>query len=216
MSYYQIVSNINDLLGNKGLLKLPNYIIEKFVETDHIKRVIDEIVDKYISGENILIEGPPGVGKTAILIIVLKKILDRGFKIAYLLDGATNISNKHISEGILIFCDDLTKYNAQTIRSIIVNRVTGIIATARSKELDYLEKKGIFVRKYFTSFKIQKMQQHVLQKILINYANAENITVDEEAINVIVKKADGLPIYCLLYTSPSPRDLSTSRMPSSA
>ena len=27
---------------------------------------------------------------------------------------------------------------------------------------------------------------------------------------------DGLPITCLLYTSPSPRDLSTSRMPSSA
>ena len=26
----------------------------------------------------------------------------------------------------------------------------------------------------------------------------------------------GLPIPCLLYTSPSPRDLSTSRMPSSA
>ena len=25
-----------------------------------------------------------------------------------------------------------------------------------------------------------------------------------------------MPIYCLLYTSPSPRDLSTSRMPSSA
>ena len=26
----------------------------------------------------------------------------------------------------------------------------------------------------------------------------------------------GVPFYCLLYTSPSPRDLSTSRMPSSA
>ena len=29
-------------------------------------------------------------------------------------------------------------------------------------------------------------------------------------------KAFALPLFCLLYTSPSPRDLSTSRMPSSA
>ena len=32
----------------------------------------------------------------------------------------------------------------------------------------------------------------------------------------IAKACDGTYIGCLLYTSPSPRDLSTSRMPSSA
>ena len=47
-----------------------------------------------------------------------------------------------------------------------------------------------------------------------------------EAIDMILRKAtehgvaagihNGTPEYCLLYTSPSPRDLSTSRMPSSA
>ena len=30
------------------------------------------------------------------------------------------------------------------------------------------------------------------------------------------KKLDGLPLICLLYTSPSPRDRTRSRMPSSA
>ena len=39
-------------------------------------------------------------------------------------------------------------------------------------------------------------------------------TLFEEIIRAC--KASGLPIACLLYTSPSPRDLSTSRMPSSA
>ena len=32
----------------------------------------------------------------------------------------------------------------------------------------------------------------------------------------VVEEAPELPLPCLLYTSPSPRDLSTSRMPSSA
>eukprot|EP00831_Metopus_contortus_P028711 TRINITY_DN23780_c0_g1_i3.p2 TRINITY_DN23780_c0_g1~~TRINITY_DN23780_c0_g1_i3.p2 ORF type:complete len:115 (-),score=21.21 TRINITY_DN23780_c0_g1_i3:127-471(-) len=38
------------------------------------------------------------------------------------------------------------------------------------------------------------------------------------ALSSCIKDANksGLNIYCLLYTSPSPRDLSTSRMPSSA
>ena len=34
-------------------------------------------------------------------------------------------------------------------------------------------------------------------------------------INILRQERD-VPIACLLYTSPSPRDLSTSRMPSSA
>ena len=39
--------------------------------------------------------------------------------------------------------------------------------------------------------------------------------VDEEPF-LIQKEIQDLNIRCLLYTSPSPRDLSTSRMPSSA
>ena len=53
------------------------------------------------------------------------------------------------------------------------------------------------------------------------------LDTEREQIDVFVDHASGtkfccpvceksLSIYCLLYTSPSPRDLSTSRMPSSA
>ena len=38
----------------------------------------------------------------------------------------------------------------------------------------------------------------------------------QEGIDVMDIKIDAMYINCLLYTSPSPRDLSTSRMPSSA
>ena len=38
----------------------------------------------------------------------------------------------------------------------------------------------------------------------------------EVDLTVVIASQEGVPGVCLLYTSPSPRDLSTSRMPSSA
>ena len=38
----------------------------------------------------------------------------------------------------------------------------------------------------------------------------------EGLFRFVIRRPDGNDIFCLLYTSPSPRDLSTSRMPSSA
>ena len=43
---------------------------------------------------------------------------------------------------------------------------------------------------------------------------ATNGTVPKQLADIFVRRAEGGA--CLLYTSPSPRDLSTSRMPSSA
>ena len=44
----------------------------------------------------------------------------------------------------------------------------------------------------------------------------EKLLVGDLAINLLAGADEGDPVDCLLYTSPSPRDLSTSRMPSSA
>ena len=50
------------------------------------------------------------------------------------------------------------------------------------------------------------MKDHIKHRI-------EHIEAEHAAIN---KKIDGLEKTCLLYTSPSPRDVEESRMPSSA
>ena len=60
-----------------------------------------------------------------------------------------------------------------------------------------------------------------------HYSHRVRIVLAEKGVSVdLVESEDGVPVpelgdlnpynTCLLYTSPSPRDLSTSRMPSSA
>ena len=67
-------------------------------------------------------------------------------------------------------------------------RVRDIIGT--SIEREYLEQAG------------------VLSNIFVR-----TVTIENKKIDFLLKRIDST---CLLYTSPSPRDLSTSRMPSSA
>ena len=55
-----------------------------------------------------------------------------------------------------------------------------------------------------------------------SYNGAISVDTDRKPLNTVLRQAKrngmktGLAVTCLLYTSPSPRDLSTSRMPSSA
>ena len=49
----------------------------------------------------------------------------------------------------------------------------------------------------------------------IEYKTYEKV-FDLAALDMLEDDDEDIPITCLLYTSPSPRDLSTSRMPSSA
>ena len=57
------------------------------------------------------------------------------------------------------------------------------------------------------------IEKHGVNKNAIRCMNEIDIDISKHTSN---KVDDYLDIACLLYTSPSPRDLSTSRMPSSA
>ena len=58
-------------------------------------------------------------------------------------------------------------------------------------------------------------------RVLHGFTDLKNLNVLgpivlNQAKGIYVYDQDGKKYFCLLYTSPSPRDLSTSRMPSSA
>ena len=61
-----------------------------------------------------------------------------------------------------------------------------------------------------------------LKKCILHYHPSTDLSLIEKAYNVAYeahkdqKRKSGEPYICLLYTSPSPRDLRLSRMPSSA
>ena len=66
--------------------------------------------------------------------------------------------------------------------------------------------------------------REALEKGVNFVANAVKVTIGPKAKNVVIEKKfgspdivrDGSTVACLLYTSPSPRDMRRSRMPSSA
>ena len=59
-------------------------------------------------------------------------------------------------------------------------------------------------------------EQTMGHPIIMGSNTHETLAMELEGRDMIVVHRDDDPKTCLLYTSPSPRDLSTSRMPSSA
>ena len=62
---------------------------------------------------------------------------------------------------------------------------------------------------------IAKIYNHYIEQTIITF-ETELIDAAEMLRRIEVTLANGFPWICLLYTSPSPRDATLSRMPSSA
>jgi len=61
------------------------------------------------------------------------------------------------------------------------------------------------------------MLRYIRTLLEVDDHHVETASTGEEALEIVQKGLrPDLVLICLLYTSPSPRDLSTSRMPSSA
>ena len=74
--------------------------------------------------------------------------------------------------------------------------------------------KKIYIKYYLG----KSLRPNNLQEMIDDLFNVEEVLTKKDTLLVVVKDEvnDTLVNTCLLYTSPSPRDLSTSRMPSSA
>lgn len=194
--YYSIISSVYELIGEEGVLRLPSYLPKAFILDEEREKIIKKAVNYLSGGKNVLICGRPGTGKTAIMFKVIME-LSRIRTIGYIKDGVTAISNEHIDKGIILFYDDIPRMNENALRSIIKNRVKGIIATARIEELAMLKKvMGINLEEHFNILEVPLMSPQKLEKMLLGYLSAEGIKIEDKiAVKEVVKKAEGLPVY---------------------
>ena len=98
--------------------------------------------------------------------------------------------------------------NSPVFRNFVISedgKTSGIIVYLKSKDKikDFKSKKDEEI--YKDKLKKQNHQNILeIRQVIKNFSSTSKIHLG------------GIPMICLLYTSPSPRDLSTSRMPSSA
>jgi len=121
--------------------KLPGE--EEIVDLESLgwyRSYIDDVLKAAEDGI-VAITGPPGVGKTVLLYLIVKKLMSEGFPVAYLDEsriGKIGLGPFHVKEGMFLVFDDLT--SSDTFASLVdSNYGRRIIYTARSSVQKLLE-----------------------------------------------------------------------------
>ena len=194
--YYVVVKSLSELLGEEGILRLPSYLPEAYVFDDARRKAISDAVEHLVRGENVLIEGSPGTGKTALMFMVLRE-LSKKFGIGYIREGVTSIGNEHFASGIILFYDDLPRIHPDALKSIVKNKIRGLIVTGRTEEVALVKRiHGIDLYEYFRPIRVPPLSDEKIREMLLRYLDREVVRIaDENAIDEVVRKANGLPVY---------------------
>ena len=98
------------------------------------------------------------------------------------------------------------------VDSSVIDRAMDVVAVKYSNSAQIQEEITRLANEASSNFEEFKRANDNLESLLVlNAGFRKSISIQEEQIRTLDES-----IACLLYTSPSPRDLSTSRMPSSA
>ena len=196
---------------------------------------IDTLLTKLLAGENLQLTGLPGIGKTSLTRSVAELLMERGFKIrwatcnsdtdAFAIGSmwlgkespsdpaaiATAASGKKTAL-IIDEAQELHPRHLSAVHSLLsacAETSTGVLAAVRAPS-------PFGTLQGFEEFRIQGLDTSDAVELLPKSIGSKSAKQVAEALG-------GHPLAlhlwspdCLLYTSPSPRDLSTSRMPSSA
>jgi len=85
--YYELVKSPEELVGTEGFLRLPTYIFEEYVFDETRRTAITRALESLKEGKNVLITGRAGTGKTAFLAMILKRLMDQGYRVAKIVNG---------------------------------------------------------------------------------------------------------------------------------
>jgi hypothetical protein len=186
LSYYEIPDS-NDRV--KNVWRLPSYIDDVLVIDEVRKDVIDTAVKHIRDGENVVILGAPGSGKTTAMYAIWKE-LDDDTDTALVWD-TKDVSRVHEKDGVILFSDDLPE--TRELSNVIVERdIRGIVTTAREQEWSRLP---ISLREKFVSVALPKAPDDVMKEIAKKHLESQNIKYTRDALGSLVKSAQGSPIY---------------------
>ena len=147
-------------------------------------------------GQRELIIGDRKTGKTAIAIDAILNQKGKGVKCFYVAIGQKD-------SAVATVVETLTKYGAMEYTTVIA---AGASAPAPLQ--------------YIAPYAGTAMAEHFMFNsghALVVYDDLSKQATAYRQMSLLMRRPPGREAYpCLLYTSPSPRDLSTSRMPSSA
>lgn len=167
-----------------------------FVFDESRRTAFRRALESLIKGENVLIVGRAGVGKTALMAIVIKELFEKGYKIGYILEGTQRVLNEHAKRGIILFYDDIPRMSREALRMVALYNVKSILATSREEELQELRNKlGCPIENIFNIVRIERMSNEKLKEILQRFAQREGIEIEPEADKMIIEKANNLPVY---------------------
>ena len=193
--YYESVKSPEDLVGVEGFLRLPAYIFDEYVFDENRREALQKAITALRDGRNVLILGKAGTGKTALLAMILKRLMDMGYMVAKIINGEI-VKREHEERGIVLFYDDIPRMEKRTLVSIADCRVRMIVATARIEELDELSRKmRCRPEEVFVIIEIREMRDEDLRTILERFARREGIEVVPRAAEIVVSKARSLPVY---------------------
>ena len=187
VSYYYTPSLREEVLSPWGL---PSHLDDALIVSNRLASIVEKACSLLQNGENIILVGEPGTGKTTLLYAIWRRLWDEGFNIALLREGAS-IGRHHEERGFYLFFDDLPE--APELANMI-SRVgaKGIVATARVTEWSRLKPR---TRGAFVALDVPRMSEDEVRSVLVNHLVRLSIPYSEEAIEEVVFRAEGLPVY---------------------
>ncbi len=186
LSYYEVPDSAERI---RNVWRLPPYLDDVLVIDDERQRFIDAAVEHAKGGENVVVLGAPGSGKTTAMYAILRA-LDQDNDTGLIWD-TKDVARTHEKNGMILFCDDIPE-SRQLAKAIVEKDIRGVVSTAREQDWSRLP---LDLRRKFYALNLPAIPDNVMTEICERHLKNYGIKYEQAVLPIIVKNAQGSPIY---------------------